>query len=116
MRLRFARFMGNTMRLRNRLVTLPRKLSLHACIKHTVLEMSLKKRGSSICRSYGHSNGNRALQCKGCSSPLTKKARLTPRVSPEANINVSALLSSKVLPPGSQIYSVRVRDQGPDYR
>ena len=44
-----------------------------------------------------------------------KKAKFSPSVSSETNISASSLLSSNALRPGSQVYSVRIRDQGPDY-
>ena len=69
-----------------------------------------------MCQGCGHSNGNRALQCKECGHPFMKKARVAPSVPSEVNINVTSLLSSNALTPGSQVYSVRIRDQGPDYR
>lgn len=83
--------------------------------------MALLKRGSTLCQSCGHSNGNRAFQCKICSFPLPKKAKMTSQETGAAketqfSTNVSSLLSESILPPGSQLYSIRIRDQGPDYR
>ena len=80
-----------------------------------------RKRGSSLCPNCGQSNGNRAVECKACGcSVSTKKAKPvtvnTDLEAAECCMNVTSLLSEAVLPTGSQVYSVRVRDQGPDYR
>ena len=83
--------------------------------------MALLKRGSSLCQGCGNSNGNRAFQCKICGCPLLKKAKISSQETGAAkeiqfSTNVSSLLSEGILPPGSHLYSIRIRDQGPDYR
>ena len=82
------------------------------------MAVSLIKRGSSLCQHCGQSNGNKSLKCKTCGYPLPKRAKTsTPhKLSATISNNVSSLLADGVLPTGSEIYSVRVRDQGPDYR
>ena len=87
----------------------------------TTMAVSLIKRGSSLCQYCGHSNGNKSLQCKVCRCPLPKRAKTSSQeISTNGtltfNKNVSSLLIDGVLPAGGEIYSVRVRDQGPDYR
>ena len=71
-----------------------------------------------MCPHCGHSNGNRSLQCKACTCPLPKRAKISSHESTNGgtfNNNVSSLLSDGVLPAGGEVYSVRVREQGPDY-
>ncbi len=74
-----------------------------------------RKRGSFLCENCGSSNGNRTATCKNCAKEFKR-----PKLSTEAhyNRNVTELLSEDT---GlgrecKQIYSVRVRPQGPDYR
>ena len=89
------------------------------------LTVPLVKRGSSLCQQCGHSNGNRSLVCKKCGCPLPKRVKITateqksatrePKVYAFDN-KVSSLLDSGILPDGSEIYSIKIREQGPDYR
>ena len=82
-----------------------------------MMAVTQTKRGSSLCQTCGCSNGNRALRCKECGCSLPKKAKPTFSNPHEVVFNnVSSLLTEGVLSPGSQVYSMRVRDQGPDYR
>ena len=75
------------------------------------------KRGSSLCKTCGHSNGNRALQCKECHTPLSKRIQLSnTKDSVKFNANVTSILKDRVLPQHSEVYSVKIREQGPDYR
>ena len=51
--------------------------------------------------------------------PLPKRAKTTSqelRASSISTFNVSSLVIDGVLPAGGEIYSVTLRDQGPDYR
>lgn len=77
--------------------------------------MATAKRGSSLCGDCGASNGNRAKRCKICSKPFRKVARLDDSTS-KHSINVTGLLSAEDTQSIKAVYSVRVRDQGPDYR
>ena len=63
--------------------------------------------------------------CKKCGCPLPKRVKITateqksatrePKVYAFDN-KVSSLLDSGILPDGSEIYSIKIREQGPDYR
>ena len=76
--------------------------------------METAKRGSSFCRDCGTSNGNRAQRCKLCSKPLRKVVKLEDSI--QYSTNVTSLLSAEDAQSIIAVYSVRVRDQGPDYR
>ena len=80
------------------------------------MAVCLIKRGSALCQHCGQSNGNRSLKCKACGCPLPKRTKASPQKLSAVINNVSSLLADSVLPTGSEVYFVRVRDQGPDYR
>ena len=73
------------------------------------------RRGSSCCTGCGSYNGNRAQSCKTCGVSLRKKAKYEQEKA-QPNNDVSGLLSSEEAVSLKSVYSVRVRDQGPDYR
>ena len=75
-----------------------------------------QRRGAPQCARVVAVAMETALQCKECGQPFIKKARFASSIPSEPNINVSFLLVSNILAPGSQVYSVRIREQGPDYR
>lgn len=70
------------------------------------------RRGSSHCAECGSLNGNRAKKCRICGFSNAKVAKL----EPEYSSNVTALLSPEDTTKFKAVYSIRVRDQGPDYR
>lgn len=75
----------------------------------------LRKRGCSLCVHCGCSNGNRASTCKECKNTLPGKAIKRPKRLLSAD--VSGLRNdSQETPPGTQIFSTKVRRDGPDYR
>ena len=75
------------------------------CTATVVICMAVALRGSSICDDCGQSNGNRATYCKSCSKPLRKVANLQHK--PSAAEDAACFKA---------IYSVKLREQGPDYR
>ena len=91
-------------------------LRMRASALPITIEITMK-RGSSLCKTCGHSNGNRALQCKECHTPLSKRIQLSnTKDSVKFNANVTSILKDRVLPQHSEVYSVKIREQGPDYR
>lgn len=86
-----------------------------AC-SHLLGHQTMAKRGSSLCANCGCSNGNRAEQCKECKMSLSKKAKKSLPPEPRC-VCVSHLVPPcSSLEPNSEVYSVRLRSQGPDYR
>ena len=84
----------------------------------TDLRSIIAKRGSTLCAVCGRSNGNRAEICKECKTPFPKRVKKPARhVLPQFSINVSHLvLPESPLEDDARVYSVRIRNQGPDYR
>ena len=80
----------------------------------------MAKRGSSLCFVCGCSNGNRAELCKRCKAPFAKRAKKPE--APAAPLPLYSVSISHLVPlctslePNSEVYSVRIRSQGPDYR
>ncbi len=73
------------------------------------------KRGSQACLGCGALNGNRANTCKTCHRTLHKRAKKKPRST--STVDVSDMYSPTAPHPKSRcLYSVRVRERGPDYR
>ena len=79
---------------------------------------TMAKRGSTLCAVCGCSNGNRAESCKDCKSPFPKRVKKAAQDQTHKHgINVShLLLSESLLEDDAEVYSVRIRSQGPDYR
>lgn len=72
-----------------------------------------QKRGSSLCSVCGCSNGNRAEKCKECQTVIAKKSKTILDVQCKKTSNsVSHLIPSSSV----EVYSVKIRSQGPDYR
>ena len=90
------------------------KLVTESC-KMAESALTLPKRGSKACQHCGCLNGNRAYACKSCHRPLKEHAQqlLKPKRS---SVDVSQLLPDDVLLKPDQVFSVRVRQRGPDYR
>lgn len=78
----------------------------------------MAKRGSTLCAVCGCSNGNRAEICKKCETPFPKRVKKSAQqLSPQYSIDVShLLLPESPLEDNAKVYSVRIRNQGPDYR
>ena len=76
---------------------------------------TLPKGGSKACQHCGCLNGNRAYACKSCHRLLKEHAQqlLKPKRS---SVDVSQLLPDDVLLKPDRVFSVRVRQHGPDYR
>lgn len=74
------------------------------------------KRGSKLCPSCGSSNGNRAFACKACHRRLySDPCRTSATERTKQWCDVSCMTSGDDSGP-HKLYSVRVRERGPDYR
>ena len=85
----------------------------------TDLTSIMAKRGSTLCAVCGCSNGNRAeILCKKCKIPFPKRVKESAQqLLPQYSIDVShLLLPESPLEDNAKVYSVRIRNQGPDYR
>ena len=75
------------------------------------------KRGCSLCPKCGISNGNRARVCKGCNYELRVSESFTAqRKRSRDSTEVPELIHDDVAPQHKRVFSVRLREQGPDYR
>ena len=88
------------------------------CMAGCTASTVMSKRGSSLCTSCGCSNGNRADKCKECNAPLSKRAKLAPCQQQDLySTNVTEILPSEPsLQETGEVYSVRIRSSGPEYR
>ena len=75
----------------------------------------LPKRGSKLCSSCGSSNGNRAYACKACHRSLYSDTSWTTERHSKQWCDVSRMTCGDDSGP-HRLYSVRVRERGPDYR
>ena len=78
---------------------------------------ALPKRGSRLCRHCGTVNGNRAYACKSCHGVFggnTDDRKQLQIGKKRPSTDVSDFLSTQPKP--KKVYSVRVRERGPDYR
>jgi predicted RNA-binding Zn-ribbon protein involved in translation (DUF1610 family) len=73
-----------------------------------------RKRGSFLCDDCGSSNGNRRATCKNCGKNF-KRLKLSTTEAP-FDCDVTELLCEDTRRELEQVFSVRVRPQGPDYR
>ena len=69
-----------------------------------------RKRGCTQCKQCGENNGNRAINCKSCGRVLPGKENK--RHKQNTTRNISALNSKANI----NVFSCRVRKEGPDYR
>ena len=79
------------------------------------------KRGSRVCSSCGCTNGNRASVCKACHKAFISINRvegepLHRNPAKRTSSDVSSLIPPDLQPKPQKLYSVRIRDRGPDYR
>ena len=85
------------------------------------LAMLPAKRGSRVCSSCGCTNGNRASVCKACHKAFISINRvegepLHRNPAKRTSSDVSSLIPPDLQPKPQKLYSVRIRDRGPDYR
>ena len=88
--------------------------SVYTYVATVILLIAMAKRGSSVCQECNTFNGNRAQRCKICSKPMRKVAKSVDNV--EFSCNVTSLLSAEATARIKAAFSVKTRDQGPDYR
>ena len=74
------------------------------------------KRGSKLCPSCGSSNGNRAYACKACHRRLYADPCRTPSTERSKQWCDVSCMTSRDDHGTHKLYSVRVRECGPDYR
>ena len=75
-----------------------------------------RKRGSSVCQECSAFNGNRARYCNVCSKPLRKISQVVDHQPIVYSCNISSLIDSDSALDIREAFSVKIRDQGPDYR
>lgn len=100
-----------------RYVQLPCSRSLHCnrgAMESFVPKPNLfPKRGSKLCSSCGSSNGNRAYACKACHRRFYSDPPAKERTKQWCDVSCMTSDGRRVQ---DKLYSVRVRNRGPDYR